>query len=126
MTKLYTQDHEWVEVDGDIASIGVSAFAAAQLGEDIVAAEDMIPAGETVTKGDVLFVFEKAKAAVEVYAPVSGEVVAVNTFLEDDPSTFHDKLTSLEWLFQIRLSDASEADGLMVEADYAAFIEDEG
>ncbi len=126
MTKLYTQDHEWVEVDGDIASIGVSAFAAAQLGEDIVAAEDMIPAGETVTKGDVLFVFEKAKAAVEVYAPVSGEVVAVNTFLEDDPSTFHAKLTSMEWLFQIRLSDASEADGLMVEADYAAFIEDEG
>ncbi len=123
MTKLYTEEHEWIEVDGDIAVIGVSAFAAEQLGTDIVAAEDLLEVGEDVAKDDILFVFEKAKAAVEVYAPVSGEVVEVNAFLEGAPEDFHDKLTAGEWLYKIKMSMPSETEGLMDEAAYKEFSE---
>ncbi|MFC7291050.1 glycine cleavage system protein H [Hirschia litorea] len=123
MTKLYTEDHEWVSVDGDVATIGVSAYAAQQLGDDIVAAEDLLAVGDDVSKGDILFVFEKAKAAVEVYAPVSGEVTEMNAFLEGDSESFHDNLMAVEWLYKVKMSDASEVEGLMDEAAYKAFCE---
>ena len=123
MTRVYTEEHEWVDVDGDVATIGVSKFAAEQLGDDIVAAEDILEVGETVSKDDILFVFEKAKAAVEVYAPVSGEIVEVNPFLTEDAEAFHEKLMGLNWLMKIRMSDTSDLDGYMSEDDYKAFSE---
>ena len=123
MTKRYTTDHEWVSIDDKVATIGISAYAAEQLGDDIVSAEDMVGPGEAVEKGDVLFVFEKAKAAVEVYAPVSGEVIAYNDFLDGDADAFHGKLTAGEWIYRIRASDPSEADALMDEAAYKTFLD---
>ncbi|ACT58744.1 glycine cleavage system protein H [Hirschia baltica] len=123
MTKLYTEDHEWVSVEGDIATIGVSAYAAEQLGDDIVAAEDLLEVDDDVSKGDILFVFEKAKAAVEVYSPVSGEITELNDFLEGDSEEFHAKLTAVEWLYKVKMSDPSELEGMMDEAAYKAFCE---
>ncbi len=121
MTKLYTEDHEWVTVEGDIATIGVSAFAAKQLGDDIVAAEDLLEVDDDVSKGDILFVFEKAKAAVEVYSPVSGEITELNDFLEGDSEEFHAKLTAVEWLYKVKMSDASELETMMDETAYKSF-----
>lgn len=121
MTKLYTEDHEWVTVEGDIATIGVSAFAAKQLGDDIVAAEDLLEVDDDVSKGDILFVFEKAKAAVEVYSPVSGEITELNDFLEGDSEEFHAKLTAVEWLYKVKMTDASELETMMDETAYKSF-----
>ena len=121
MTKLYTEDHEWVTVEGDIATIGVSAYAAEQLGDDIVAAEDLLEVEDDVKKGDILFVFEKAKAAVEVYSPVSGEITELNDFLEGDSEEFHAKLTSLEWLYKVKMTDMSELETMMDETAYKSF-----
>lgn len=123
MTKVYTEEHEWVEVDGDVAVIGVSHYAANQLGDDIVAAEDLLEVGEKVEQEDILFVFEKAKAAVEVYAPVAGEIIEVNPFLTGDVSEFHDKLMAVEWLYKIRMSDPSQVEDMMDEAAYKEFAE---
>lgn len=122
MTKIYTEEHEWIEADGDIATIGVSAYAAEQLGEDIVAAEDLLEAGDAVAREDILFVFEKAKAAVEVYSPVSGEITEVNAFLSGDVVDFHAKLMAGEWLYKVRMSDSTELEGLMNEDEYKTFV----
>ena len=124
MAKVYTEEHEWIDVDGDVAVIGVSAFAAEQLGDDIVAAEDLLEVGDSVDQNDILFVFEKAKVAVEVYAPVSGEVVEVNPFLSGDATEFHDKLVGLEWLYKIRMSDPSQLESMMDETAYADFAKE--
>ena len=123
MTKLYTEEHEWVEADGEVAVIGVSKFAAEQLGDDIVAAEDLMEVGETVAIDDILFVFEKAKAAVEVFAPLDGEIVEVNPFLTGDVSEFHGKLLALEWLYKIKMSDTAQLKDMMDEAAYKKFLE---
>ena len=121
MSILYTQDHEWVAVDGDVATIGISDYAVKQLG-DIVFAE--VPdVGADFTKGDDAAVVESVKAASDVYTPLSGTVTAVNEALEEAPETVNASPEGEGWFFKLTLSDASELDGLMDAAAYKAFCD---
>jgi glycine cleavage system H protein len=120
MTVKYSKDHEWVVVDGDIATIGITDHAQSQLG-DVVFVE--LPAvGKAVTKDAEAAVVESVKAASEVYAPVSGEVVAVNNELEGDPALVNRDAEAGAWFMKVKLSNPSELDGLMDKAAYDAFV----
>jgi glycine cleavage system H protein len=121
MSKKYSEDHEWVSVEGDIATVGISAYAQEQLG-DVVFVE--VPeVGAEMNKGEELAVVESVKAASEVYAPLTGEVVEVNSALEDAPSTVNDDAEGDGWFAKIKISDASDLEGLMDEAAYKEFTE---
>jgi len=125
MSKVYyTKEHEWVRVDGDVATVGITAHAAEQLG-DIVFVETP-PVGSTVEKGGDSGVVESVKAASDVYAPVSGEVVEVNEELEAEPAKVNESPEDAGWFYKVKMSDASELDDLMDEAAYRAFVESEG
>ncbi len=116
----FTKDHEWVSLDGDIATVGISRHAADALG-DVVFVE--VPeVGKTVSKGDGFAVVESVKAASDVYAPVSGEVVEANGALSTAPETVNAAAETDGWFAKIRVSDASELDGLMDQAAYDAFL----
>ncbi|MCJ8190180.1 glycine cleavage system protein GcvH [Sphingomicrobium aestuariivivum] len=120
MTLYYTKEHEWLRVEGDVATVGISNHAQEALG-DIVFAE--VPeAGRTVAKGDDAAVVESVKAASDVYAPVSGEVVEGNEALDGDPSLVNSDPEGEGWFFKIKLSDPSELEGLMDEAAYKDFL----
>jgi glycine cleavage system H protein len=120
MSRYFTQDHEWIDVDGDSATVGITAYAQEQLG-DIVFAE--VPeVGATLKKGGDAAVVESVKAASDVYAPVSGTVTAGNDALGDDPSLVNSDPEGAGWFFKLTLSDAGELDGLMDEAAYKAFV----
>ena len=120
MTTKYTKDHEWVAVEGDIATCGITAYAAEQLG-DVVFVE--VPAvGKTVTQGGELAVVESVKAASDVYAPISGEVVEVNETLADAPEGVNEGAESGGWFAKIKLSNAAELDGLMDRAAYDTYL----
>lgn len=120
----YSKEHEWISVDGDIATIGITQHAAEQLG-DLVFVE--LPAiGKTVAPGDETAVVESVKAASEVYAPLSGEVVEVNSVLEGEPGKVNEAPESEGWFLKLKLSSPSELDGLMDEAAYKAFVEEQG
>ncbi|HLF21133.1 MAG TPA: glycine cleavage system protein GcvH [Aestuariivirga sp.] len=117
----YTKDHEWIEVEGDTATIGITNHAQEQLG-DVVFVE--LPAiGKKVTKGGEAAVVESVKAASEVYAPVSGEVVAVNKELEGDPALVNRGAEGDGWFMKVRLKDKSELADLMDKAAYDKFVE---
>ena len=117
-TLQFTEDHEWVHVDGGVATVGISKHAQDQLG-DIVFVE--LPSkGQQVTKGDEAAVVESVKAASEVYAPVSGEIVAVNEALEGEPALVNADPEGDGWFFKIKLSDAGELKDLMDDAAYAS------
>ena len=116
----YTKEHEWIRVDGDIATVGISDYAQGQLG-DVVYVELPEP-GKAVSLGSEAAVIESVKAASDIYAPVSGEVTEVNPKLEDEPETVNGSPTGEGWFMKIRLSDPGELDGLMDEAAYDAFI----
>ncbi len=119
MSVYYTEEHEWVRVDGDTATVGITDFAQGQLG-DIVFVE--VPeAGRQVQKGGEAAVVESVKAASDVYAPVSGEVTEGNQALVDDPALVNSSAEGDGWFFKLRLSDPSELDGLMDAAAYKAF-----
>jgi len=119
----FSKDHEWVKVEGGVATIGISAYAQEQLG-DVVFVE--LPAvGKKVTQGDEAAVVESVKAASEVYAPVSGEVVAVNDALAATPGIVNEDAQGRGWFMKIKLSDAGEVDELMDEAAYKAHLEDQ-
>ena len=121
MTVYYTEEHEWVRIDGDVATVGITDFAQGQLG-DVVFVE--IPeAGKQVTKGGEAAVVESVKAASDVYAPVSGEVVEGNQALVEDPSLVNSDPEGEGWFFKLRLSDASELQGLMDADAYKSFCE---
>lgn len=121
MTTKYTKDHEWVRMEGDIAVIGITAHAAAQLG-DVVFVE--LPAVGTKVKAHAdMAVVESVKAASDVYAPISGEVVAVNQAIVDDPASVNADPESASWFVRIKPSDKSELDALMNEAAYARLLE---
>ena len=122
MTKKFTKDHEWVLVEGDIATIGVSDFAQSQLG-DVVFVE-LPEAGRVLEQGKEAAVVESVKAASDVYAPVSGTVVEANQALVDDPSMVNSAAEGDGWFFKIQLKDASELDALMDESAYKAFVEE--
>jgi len=120
MSRYYTEDHEWVEVDGDIGTVGISEYAQSQLG-DIVFVE--VPdEGKDVTKGDEAAVVESVKAASDVYSPVSGTVIEGNAALADTPELVNEDPEGDGWFFKLTLSDASEVESLMDEAKYADFV----
>ena len=116
----YSKEHEWVRVDGDIAVVGISDYAQAQLG-DVVFVE-LPEIGQSLAKDGEAAVVESVKAASEVYAPLSGEVVEVNEALVDEPELVNGAPTGAGWFFKIRLGDASELDRLMDEAAYLEFV----
>ena len=120
MTVYFTKEHEWIRVEGDTATVGISNHAQEALG-DIVFAE--VPeAGRQVAKGQEAAVVESVKAASDVYAPVSGEVVEGNPAIADDPSLVNRDPEGEGWFFKIRLSDTAELDGLMDEGAYREFL----
>lgn len=121
MTRYFTEDHEWIEVDGDSATVGITDYAQSQLG-DIVFAE--VPAtGATLKKGGDAAVVESVKAASDVYAPVSGTVTEGNAALEGDPALVNSDPEGEGWFFKIMLSDTSELNSLMDAAAYKAFVD---
>lgn len=117
----FTEEHEWVGVDGEIATIGISDYAQGQLG-DVVYVE--LPAvGTEFAKGAEAATVESVKAASEVYAPVAGTVVEINDALSDNPALVNEDAMSAGWFFKLRISDAGELDELMNESAYTAFVE---
>jgi glycine cleavage system H protein len=116
----YTKDHEWVALDGDVATIGITRYAAEQLG-DVVFVE--VPdAGKQVNKGDGCAVVESVKAASDVYAPVSGEVIEGNAELGSAPETVNADPEGKGWFAKIRVSDKSQVDALMDRAAYDQYL----
>jgi glycine cleavage system H protein len=120
MSRYFTDEHEWIDVEGDIATVGITNYAQEQLG-DIVFVE--LPAeGTTFGKGDDAAVVESVKAASDVYAPLSGEIVEANAALEGEPALVNTDAEEEGWFFKLRLSDPAELEGLMDEAAYEAFV----
>jgi len=120
MPVYFTKEHEWVSVDGDSATVGISNHAQEQLG-DIVFAE--VPeAGRKLSKGQEAAVVESVKAASDVYAPVSGEVIEGNQAVADDPALVNSDPEGRGWFFKIRLDNPGELDGLMEEAAYRDWV----
>jgi len=125
MTTLrFTKDHEWIRQDGDTATIGITDYAQQQLG-DIVYVE-LPEVGRRVEAGKEAAVVESAKAASEVYAPVSGEVVAVNDLVAGDPARVNADPMGDGWFLSVKLDDPQALDGLMDAAAYAAFVAEQG
>ncbi|MCB1475667.1 MAG: glycine cleavage system protein GcvH [Rhodobiaceae bacterium] len=122
MTTRYSSDHEWIRMEGDVAVIGITDYAQEQLG-DVVYVELPDP-GRKVKPGDDAAVVESVKAASEVYAPVSGEVVEVNAALADNPALVNEDPAGAGWFLKVRLSNPSEIEALMDEAAYKAFVAD--
>lgn len=119
-TTYFTEDHEWLRVEGDVATVGITDYAQEQLG-DIVFVE--IPqVGKDLTKGDTAVVVESVKAASDVYAPADGEVTEANETLGSDPALVNSAATGDGWLWKMKLSNKSQLDGLMDEAAYKAHI----
>ncbi len=116
----YTKDHEWISVDGDIGTVGISDYAQSQLG-DVVYVEVPEP-GKTVAAGDELAVVESVKAASEVFAPVSGTVTEGNAALADDPALVNRAAQSDGWFARLKLANPAELDGLMDQAAYDAYL----
>ncbi|MDQ0837963.1 glycine cleavage system protein GcvH [Sphingomonas faeni] len=121
MSRFFTKDHEWVDVDGDIGTVGISEYAQSQLGDVVFV--DVPEAGKTLSKGDEAAVVESVKAASDVYSPVSGTVTEGNAALTDDSSLVNSDAEAAGWFFKLTLSDPSELDSLMDEAAYATFVE---
>lgn len=122
MSRYFTQDHEWIEVDGQTGTVGITDYAQGQLG-DIVFVE--VPEeGRALEKGGDAAVVESVKAASDVYAPVGGTVTEGNPALADDPSLVNSDPEGEGWFFRLTLADAGELDGLMDEAAYKAFVAD--
>src|SRR6056297_2893901 len=116
----FTEDHEWLLADGDIVTVGITEYAATQLG-DVVFVE--LPEVETrVAKGDEIVVIESVKAASDILAPIDGEIVEVNDALIDEPSKVNEDAQGDGWFFKIKPSDQSQMDEFMDEASYQKFI----
>ena len=121
MTVKYTKDHEWVRVEGDVGTVGVTDHAQQQLG-DVVFVE-LPQIGRKVEQGGEAAVVESVKAASEVFAPVSGEVIEVNDAVADEPARVNSGAETDGWFFKLRLSNPAELDELMDEAAYKAYVE---
>ena len=120
MTRYFTDEHEWIDVDGNSATVGITDYAQGQLG-DIVFVETP-DAGKSLTKGGDAAVVESVKAASDVYAPVSGTVTEGNPALADDPALVNSDPEGEGWFFKLMLADPSELDGLMDADAYKAFV----
>ena len=122
MTIKYTEDHEWVQVEGDVATVGITQHAQDALG-DVVFVE-LPEVGKTYAQKDTAGVVESVKAAADVYMPVSGEVVEVNEALRDDPSLANSDPLAAGWFFKVKMSNVGELEGLMEETAYNDFAKD--
>ncbi len=122
MSRYFTEEHEWIDVEGEIATVGITDYAQGQLG-DIVFVE-LPDEGKTFTRGDDAAVVESVKAASDVYAPVSGEVVEVNSALEDEPALVNSDADEDGWFFKLRITDPEELKSLMNETAYTKYIGD--
>ncbi len=120
MTRRFTKDHEWIELAGDTATVGITTYAQHQLG-DVVYVELPI-AGRELVQGTDAAVVESVKAASEVYAPVDGNVVEVNEVLGDNPGLVNEAPETSAWFFKMKPSDLTQLDGLMDETAYKAFV----
>ena len=120
MTRYFTQDHEWIDVDGTSGIVGITDYAQGQLGD--ITYVDLPAPGSTVKKGDAPCVVDSVKAASDVYSPVSGTIAAANDALADTPELVNTDPEQGGWLFRIDLSDAGELDGLMDQAAYDAYV----
>lgn len=116
----FTEDHEWLQIEGDVATVGITAHATEQLG-DLVFVE-LPDEGATFSAGDTAATLESVKAASDVYSPLDGEIVEVNDAIVDDPSIVNSDPMGKGWFFKMKLSDPSAADGLMDEAAYKAMV----
>ncbi len=122
MAKIYfSEDHEWISVEGGVGTVGITEYAQEQLG-DVVFVE-LPEVGASVDKGDDVAVVESVKAASEVYSPVSGEVVEINEELADAPGLVNQNAEGDGWFYKVDLSDDGELDDLMTRAEYDAFVE---
>lgn len=120
----YTEEHEWIRLDGDVATIGITNYAQEQLG-DVVFVE--VPqVGRKVDKGESVAVVESVKAASDIFAPVSGEIVEANAALADSPGDVNAEPMGKGWFFKIKIADKAQLDGLMDEAAYGAFVKSLG
>ena len=120
----YTEEHEWIRLDGDVATIGITNYAQEQLG-DVVFVE--VPqVGRTVSKGESVAVVESVKAASDIFTPVSDEVIKANAALTDSPGDVNAEPMGKGWFFKIRIADKAQLDGLMDEAAYNAFVKNLG
>ena len=121
MSLKYTEDHEWIKIEGDIATVGITLHAQDALG-DVVFVE-LPEVGSSHEQKDAIGVVESVKAAADVYMPVSGEITEVNEALQDDPSVINSDPLNAGWFFKIKLSDPSQLDGLMDATAYDALTQ---
>jgi glycine cleavage system H protein len=119
-TTYFTEDHEWIRVEGGVATVGITDYAQEQLG-DLVFVE-LPETGRTLARGDTAVVVESVKAASDVYAPVDGEIVAVNSALSSNPALVNSAATGDGWLWKMKLADESQLSGLLDEAGYKALV----
>jgi len=122
MAIKYSKDHEWVDIDGDIGTVGITEHAQEQLGELVYV--EVPEVGANLDQGDEACVVESVKAASEVYAPCSGEIVEVNEDLADAPTTVNEHAEGDGWLFKIKIADMSELDEFMDEAAYKEYLKE--
>ncbi len=117
----FSKDHEWVKVEGDTATVGITAYAQEQLGDVVFV--DLPAVGKKVEKGKEMAVVESVKAASEVYAPLTGEVVEVNAALSDAPATVNEDAMGKGWFAKLKIADKGELGGLMDEGAYKKYVE---
>ncbi|MGO1162600.1 glycine cleavage system protein GcvH [Brucella pseudogrignonensis] len=117
---LFTEDHEWISVEGGVATVGITIHAQEQLGDLVFV--DLPEVGRTVSKGDGIVVVESVKAASDVYAPVDGEVVEVNEAVSSDPALVNQAAEGEGWLFKLKLSDEGQLSGLLDKAGYDKLV----
>ena len=120
MTTLFTSDHEWLLIEGDVATIGITDYAQSQLG-DVVFVE-LPKVGRTLKKAEAAAVVESVKAASDVYAPISGEVTEINETLADAPEKLNEDPHGAAWLVKVKLSNPSEVQNLMTPAEYQNYV----
>ncbi|RTL72672.1 MAG: glycine cleavage system protein GcvH [Hyphomicrobiales bacterium] len=124
MTERFTKDHEWVRIDGDVATVGITNHAQSQLG-DVVFVE-LPEVGRKAAQGDAVAVVESVKAASDIFLPIAGEVVEVNGDLTGQPALVNEDAEGKAWFFKIKVSNAADLDKLMDRAAYDAFVKENG
>lgn len=120
MSTFYTEDHEWIKIEDEVGSIGITAYAAGQLGD--ITFVELPEVGDDVETGDALCSIESVKAASDIYAPMGGEIVEVNEALEDAPEIVNESAESDGWIVRIKLLDANDHDHLLSESDYQKYL----
>ena len=120
MPRYYSQDHEWIDVDGEVGTVGITDYAQGQLGD--ITFVELPESGSNQSKGAAACVVDSVKAASDVYAPVGGTVTEVNAALEGEPELVNTDPEGVGWLFKLTLADQSELDGLMDKVAYDAFV----